>query len=218
VFSTYPKFRARSGSEENIYKRVNDCIERSLNGSRTLDTNSREMQAIYAYMKWLGTNVPKGISPKGSGLAELAYLERPADPVNGEAIYIRSCQRCHGMNGEGLPVTDGSGYIYPPLWGDHSYTTAAGLFRLSRFAGFVRWNMPFDAPENTSYLTDEESWDVAAFVNSRPRPHKVIASDWPDIKGKPFDHPFGPYADPFTEEQHKFGPFVPIIEAKKKKK
>ena len=33
VASTYPKFRARSGAEEDIYKRVNDCFERSLNGS-----------------------------------------------------------------------------------------------------------------------------------------------------------------------------------------
>ena len=32
VASTYPKFRERSGGIENIYKRVNDCFERSLNG------------------------------------------------------------------------------------------------------------------------------------------------------------------------------------------
>lgn len=30
VFSLYPKFRPRSGSIENIYKRINDCFERSL--------------------------------------------------------------------------------------------------------------------------------------------------------------------------------------------
>ena len=53
VFSTYPKFRDRSGSIETIYKRVNDCFERSLNGE-SLDTGSKEMQAIYAYIKWLG--------------------------------------------------------------------------------------------------------------------------------------------------------------------
>jgi thiosulfate dehydrogenase len=34
---------------------------------------------------------------------------------------------------------------------------------------------------------------------------------------KPFDHPFGPYADNFTEAQHKFGPFKPIVAAQKKK-
>src|SRR5882724_75947 len=39
VFSTYPKFRERSGTVETIYKRINDCMERSLNG-KSLDTGS----------------------------------------------------------------------------------------------------------------------------------------------------------------------------------
>ena len=45
VASLYPKFRARSGAVENIYKRVNDCFERSLNG-KSIDTAGKEMQAI----------------------------------------------------------------------------------------------------------------------------------------------------------------------------
>ncbi|HRG10565.1 MAG TPA: cytochrome C, partial [Cyclobacteriaceae bacterium] len=57
VASTYPKFRARSGSEETIEKRVNDCIERSLNGN-ALSNDSREMKAMVSYIKWLGTGVP----------------------------------------------------------------------------------------------------------------------------------------------------------------
>jgi thiosulfate dehydrogenase len=32
VASLYPKFRPRSGKIENVYKRVKDCFERSLNG------------------------------------------------------------------------------------------------------------------------------------------------------------------------------------------
>ncbi|MCB0768664.1 MAG: cytochrome C, partial [Flavobacteriales bacterium] len=67
-------------------------------------------------------------------------------------------------------------------------------------------------------LTDEEAWDVAAFVNSQPRPVKDLTGDWPDISKKPIDHPFGPYSDTFTETQHKYGPFGPIAEARKKEK
>jgi thiosulfate dehydrogenase len=48
---------------------------------------------------------------------------------------------------------------------------------------------------------------VAAFVNSQPRPKKDISKDWPDISKKPFDHPFGPFADGKTEAQHKYGPW-----------
>jgi thiosulfate dehydrogenase len=67
-------------------------------------------------------------------------------------------------------------------------------------------------------LTDDEAWDLAAFVNSQPRPHKNTPDDWPDISKKPIDHPFGPYSDAFDAKQHKFGPFKPIAEARKKVK
>lgn len=213
VYSTYPKFRERSGAIEDIYKRVNDCIDRSLNG-HSIDTNSHEMQAIYAYIKWLGQKVSKGKAPSGSGIAAIPLLDRAADPLKGQIVYAQKCQRCHGEQGQGLFNADSATYLYPPLWGNNSYNTGAGLYRLSRFAGYVKENMPFDAHYTHTWLTNEEAWDVAAFVNSQPRPQKDYKTDWPNISGKPFDHPFGPYADNFSEEQHKYGPFDPVRSAK----
>src|SRR5438477_441838 len=105
VASTYPKFRERSGSLENIYKRVNDCFERSLNG-QALDTTSKEMQAIKAYIKWLGKDVPKKEKPKGAGITELAFIDRPANPENGKIIYRQKCKSCHSSNGEGKLYAD----------------------------------------------------------------------------------------------------------------
>ena len=214
VFSTYPKFRDRSGTVENIYKRVNDCMERSLNG-KSLDTNSREMQAIYAYIKWLGKNVPLHIKPAGAGIRDIPFQNKAADTGNGHAIYRQQCQRCHGAGGEGVLNADSTVYAYPPLWGLHSYTVSAGLYRISRFAGFVKDNMPFGASHDTPQLTDAQAWDLAAFVNSQPRPGKQFKKDWPDISAKPADYPFGPYADSFPQNQHKYGPFEPILQAKK---
>lgn len=217
VNSTYPKFRARSGTVENIYKRVNDCFERSLNG-QPLDTNSREMQAIYAYLKWLGQDVSKGKAPYGSGLPKLPYLNRAADPGRGKVVFAAVCQSCHGAGGEGALAPDGKTYAYPPLWGEHSYNDAAGLYRISRFASFVKYNMPFN---QVSYihptLTDDEAWDVAAYVNSQPRPHKDQSGDWKDVSRKAEDEPFGPYDDQFSETQHKYGPYQPIGAACKEK-
>lgn len=213
VFSTYPKFRERSGTVENVYKRVNDCMERSLNG-KVLDTDSREMQALSAYINWLGQKVSGNRKPAGAGITDLPFLGRAADPDKGHLIYIQQCQRCHGAQGEGLPAADSVSYVYPPLWGEHSYTTAAGLYRISRFAGYVKDNMPFGASHRNPLLTDEEAWDLAAFVNAQSRPDKRFKGDWPDIACKPVDHPFGPYADSFSERQHKFGPFGPIPPAK----
>lgn len=213
VWSTYPKFRARSGTIETIPARVNDCFERSLNGS-PLDTNSREMKAILAYMEWLGTGIPKGTGPEGVGLAELAFLDRSADPLHGASIYTEKCSSCHGDNGQGVLNADARTYQYPPLWGDHSYNVSAGLYRASRFAGYVKANMPLGATWSTPQLTDEEAWDLAAYVNAQPHPVKFFEGDWPDINSKPFDHPFGPFTDTFPEQQHKFGPYGPIAQAR----
>lgn len=214
VASTYPKFRERSGTIESIEKRVNDCVERSLNGI-ALDSNSKEMHAIVAYIKWLGKHVQKGQKPIGSGISELPFLNRAASPALGKIVYEKKCQSCHGTNGEGVKIINSTIYTYPPLWGPQSYNTGAGLYRLSRFAGYVKDNMPFAAATNNfnPQLSDEEAWDVAAFVNTKPRPAKDLSKDWPDIDRKPFDHPFGPYADSFSELQHKYGPFEVIKKA-----
>lgn len=212
VYATYPKYRARNNGIQNIYDRINDCLQRSLNG-KTMDTATREMQAIYAYFKWLGEEVPKGVARGGTSLMKLPYLERAADPLAGKQIYAANCQSCHGTNGEGQLKSGSTGYTYPPLWGEHSYNDGAGLYRLSSFAAFVKNNMPFGTDYHNPKLSNEEAWDVAAFVNSQPRPHKDQAADWQDLAKKPVDFPFGPYADTFSERRHKYGPFKSIKNA-----
>lgn len=216
VASLYPKFRARSGSTENIYKRVNDCFERSLNG-KAIDTAGKEMQAIVAYINFLGTNVEKGKKAEGSGFKDLAFLDRAADPEKGLTIYTAKCQSCHQANGEGLFNGDKTEYTFPALWAKSSFNDGAGLNRISNFAKYVKYNMPQGTTYQSPQLSDEEAWDVSAYILSQPRPHINVPKDWPDKSKKPFDHPFGPYADNFNEKQHKFGPFKPIIEEQKKK-
>ncbi|HCW09010.1 MAG TPA: cytochrome C, partial [Cytophagales bacterium] len=217
VASNYPKFRDRSGTIESIERRVNDCIERSLNG-KPLDDDSKEMKALVAYITWVGKDVPKKATPQGAGIEKLQLIDRAASPQKGKWVYEKNCMRCHGNNGEGVMNENGLEWKYPPLWGDHSFNIGAGLLRLSRLAGYVKANMPYEvATYNNPVLTDEEAWDVAAYIASMPRPAKDISKDWPDISSKPFDHPFGPYADGFTEAQHKYGPFAAIIKKNKKK-
>ncbi|MFQ3576395.1 MAG: c-type cytochrome [Cytophagales bacterium] len=216
VNSEYPKFRERSGKVETISSRINDCFERSLNG-KAIDTNSKEMISMVAYIKWVGKNINSVSSDqKGLGMENLAFLDRKADVGKGKLIYAKKCSSCHGANGEGKWKENNVEFLYPPLWGENSYNDAAGLFRLSRFASFVYDNMPLGVQHGNNVLSKEEAWDVAAFVNSMPRPHKHFPKDWPDISKKPVDHPFGPFSDQFTEEQHKYGPFKPIAEAKTK--
>jgi thiosulfate dehydrogenase len=208
--SGYPRFKERSGTVETVVKKVEDCFERSLNGS-TIDSNSREMKAFVAYLEWIGKNVKKGTKPVGSGIEELAFLKRPADTAKGRAVFMAKCQKCHGKDGQGVLNAAGNAYVYPALWGDHSYNIGASIYRLSKFAGFVKNNMPFGADHQHEQLTNDEAWDVAAFANSQPHPFKDTHADYPKLNTKPFDCPFGPYADTqFSVNQRKYGPFGPI--------
>jgi thiosulfate dehydrogenase len=64
-------------------------------------------------------------------------------------------------------------------------------------------------------LTDEEAYDVAAYINSFDRPKKPNAEvDYPLLTKKPVDSPYPPHPDDFSLEQHKYGPFQPIIKAR----
>ena len=61
------------------------------------------------------------------------------------------------------------------------------------------------------HMDDDEAFDVAAFINSRPRPEMPgLERDYPNRAAKPVDNPYGPFADDFPLEQHRFGPFQPI--------
>jgi Cytochrome c len=69
----------------------------------------------------------------------------------------------------------------------------------------------FGATFTNPVLTDEEAYDVAAYIVSKIRPHKRdLDKDFPIRLQKPIDTGYGPYADDFSTDQHKFGPFEPI--------
>jgi thiosulfate dehydrogenase len=210
--ATYPKMSYRTNKVSSAADRIADCFKRSLAGT-VPDTNGKEVQAMLAYMKWIGRDVKKGQKLFGNATEKLPFMNNAADPAKGKLIFITKCVSCHGKNGEGIFAADKKSYTYPPLWGEHSYNDGAGMYRVGNFAGFVKNNMPFGATYKSPQLTNEEAWNVAAFVNSQPRPHRDQHTDWKDLKNKPIDFPFGPYADGFSEKQHKFGPYKPIKDA-----
>jgi thiosulfate dehydrogenase len=184
-----------------------------MNG-RPLPLQAAEMQAFVGYIKFLSTGVPAGQQLPGLGAGRMPELDRAADPARGAPIYTRACTACHGADGSGLrrslPTVD-LGYMIPPLWGSDSFNDGAGMMRLITAANFVHFNMPHGADYLNPQLSAEEAWDVAAYMISQPRPHKDgLDRDYPDLLQKPVDTPYGPYADGFSEQQHKYGPFAPI--------
>jgi thiosulfate dehydrogenase len=83
--------------------------------------------------------------------------------------------------------------------------------RLIGAANFILNNMPNGTTWRQPTLSVEDSWDVAAFILSKPRPHKAhLDRDFPVPAEKPADAAYGPYVDGFSAKQHKVGPFQPI--------
>jgi thiosulfate dehydrogenase len=71
--------------------------------------------------------------------------------------------------------------------------------------------MPVGTTFNAPVLSDENAYDVAAYIIGQSRPKKAdLEKDFPVRLQKPVDTPYAPYADGFSLEQHKFGPFGPI--------
>ncbi len=202
----YPRNMARENSVQTLEQRINGCFERSMNG-RALPTGSREMTAIVAYIRFLSDAAPAGLEGRGAPAVHL--LQRAADPGRGAAVYSARCAVCHGANGQGARSADGSGYTYPPLWGEDSFNDGAGMHRIITAANFIRANMPYGTTFESPVLTEEEAFDVAAYINTQPRPHRSgLDRDYPDRGRKPVDAPFPPYADHFSQREHTFGPWT----------
>jgi thiosulfate dehydrogenase len=173
VFARYPQYRARSGAIETIEYRVNDCFRRSMNGA-ALDPASRDMADIVAYFAFLSHGTPVGppTSGGGGGGSRLQHwADFKADTAAGRQVFVNSCVGCHGPDGEGSIGA-------PPVWGPQSYNVGAGMTRVRTAAEFIRRNMPFDQPGT---MTDQQAFDVAAFVNGHPRPdYRGKENDWPN--------------------------------------
>ncbi len=212
ISQRFPQFKGRENRNVTLKDRVNGCMERSMNGKK-LPEESTQMEAIIAYMDWLSEGVPEEISQQYTGFPEIAIPNVKADLVKGKEIYTVECQTCHGEDGAGIKTANNSTYQFPPLWGQDTYNHGAGMNRVLTAAQFIKGNMPFgQATYEQPKLSDEEAFHVAAYINSFSRPVKQFTEqDFPDLVLKPVSTPYGPWADDFSEEQHKYGPFPPII-------
>jgi thiosulfate dehydrogenase len=208
----YPRFSGRAGGMTDIEDRINECMTRSMNG-RPLPMDSPEMIAMAAYLRSLGGDwEAMGASQKRAvEPPPFRTPDRRADLAGGERVFRTRCSICHGADGLGLLATGDPrrGYLFPPLWGPDSFNDGAGMHRVLTAARFIKARMPLGKPN----LSDDEAFDVAAYINSQERPHMAnLEQDYPDRSAKPIDNPYGPFADDFPEDQHRYGPFQPIDE------
>jgi cytochrome c peroxidase len=221
VTHRYPRYSGVLNVKQPIEQRINvdGCMERSLNG-RGIPEDSHAMKAMVAYFDWMSRDIP-GDTVGGGAPVSIHVPDRAANPSVGAELYQSYCQACHGANGAGyraMAAASHAEFAVPPLWGDGSFNDGASMHRVLTSAAFIRGNMPLGTPWDRPVLSEEQAYDIAAYINSMPRPKRAnLEKDYPDLSKKPPDCPYPPYDDDFPQSQHQFGPFGPIIEHAKAK-
>jgi thiosulfate dehydrogenase len=173
IAGMFPEYNRRSGRLYSLGDRVVDCFLRSENATGASETHlpttsSPEVLALSAYITWLGGGYRIGENPpwRGQNTIDASKLIpiTKLDPQRGEALFKEHCTNCHGDDGQGVAIGDKKA---GPLWGPDSWNDGAGAARVYTLAGIIRYSMPYLDPGR---LSDEEAQQVAAFLNSRPRP------------------------------------------------
>jgi thiosulfate dehydrogenase len=214
AFRHYPSYRAREGKVLSLAERINNCIMHPHLG-KPLPLDSREMIGIMSYLKWLCDSASVTKSTKGLKNVEIELPDTAASPAVGAVLYADNCARCHGASGQGEMRRDNITYKYPPLWGMKAYQPGSSMHRIVKLAQWLVSNMPYDkATHDKPFLTSAQALDLAAFIND-DKIHKrpfVKEYQYPNPEEKAIDYDRGPFKDPFSEQQHKYGPYKPIVD------
>jgi thiosulfate dehydrogenase len=172
VATAYPAWSPREQRVITLEDRVLNCFMRSCNGIRP-PLGSTPAVAIVAYITWLSADQPMRMNPERPN-GPLSVPKLPTglaqpDRQNGQILYSERCASCHGEDGQGDSEA-------PPVWGERSYNEGAGLASVPQLAAWLHVAMP---PEERN-LSPPEAFDIAAYVNSLPRPHFRLEAHLPE--------------------------------------
>lgn len=188
AYVAYPAFRKKNNHVNTFEERLQGCFRYSMNG-KAPPLGDQTLVALQAYAYWMAKGAPTGVDMEGKGYLELA---KPAslDRAKGSEVYAQKCALCHGSDGAGRKGADGS-VAFPPLWGPRSYNWGAGMSSIKNAAGFIKANMPLGLGGT---LSDEDAWNVAAFVNGHERPQDPrFAGSVAETRKEHHDSPFDLY-------------------------
>lgn len=167
----YPAFRAKNQRINTIAERIQGCFTYSMNAPASAagqapEIDSETLIALQSYIYWLASGAPTGDKDMaGRGYPALEPQDQGFDPERGALVFRDRCALCHGSDGQGTWAR--GELLFPPLWGAQSYNWGAGMHRIDTAAAYIKQNMPLGP---TQRLSDQQAWDVAAFVNAQERP------------------------------------------------
>ena len=161
VASAYPAWAPREQRVITLEDRILNCFIRSQNGTRP--PNGGELSvALAAYISWLSEgykirlNASKSLGPNQMQMLDVDQFTPSVE--RGAELYRDRCADCH--------ADDGGGGDAPPVWGPQSFNDGAGMARIDKLASWLKVAMP---PDETD-LSGSEAIDLAAYINSKPRP------------------------------------------------
>lgn len=150
---------------QDLQRRINLCFSHSLNGRPLpLEEDDPTMRAFIVYMQWLDEQArERRLQPPATPFPPIAVLSGEAS--RGQETFRQKCAFCHDARGQGR--YDDGRYYRPALWGPQSFNRQAGMADPAKLAAFLRANMPH---RFGGALTDQEAWDLAAFIDGQERP------------------------------------------------
>ena len=164
AYVRYPRYRSKNGKVNTFAERLQGCFRFSTNG-KAPPADGKIIKALTTYSYWLATGAPTGKNLAGYGFPRIAAPPEAPDYARGQKVYETHCALCHGGDGQGQKVA--GDYVFPPLWGPHSFNWGAGMSKVNTAAAFIKANMPFS---RGGTLTDQEAWDVAYYLDAHERP------------------------------------------------
>jgi thiosulfate dehydrogenase len=164
AYGLYPQYRAKNGHVNTFAERLQECFRYSMNG-RPPALGDPVLVSLESYAAFLAKGAPMGVKLPGHGYLRLPAPGLTPDYGRGQDVYAANCKMCHGVNGAGQRAGDST--VVPPPWGDRSFNWGAGMAEIDKAAGFIKANMPLG---QSGKLTDQQAWDVAAYIDGKPRP------------------------------------------------
>jgi thiosulfate dehydrogenase len=164
AYPMYPAYRAKTRQVNTFAERLQGCFNYSMNG-KAPPLGDPVLLALETYAYWMAKGAPVGTSLPGRGYPKLAKPAIAPDYARGEKVYKRDCALCHGDGGQGQQAAGRT--VFPPLWGPQSFNWGAGMEQVNNAAGFIKANMPLGRGDT---LTDQDTWDVAYFMDAHERP------------------------------------------------
>lgn len=167
----YPTYRGKNEMINTMEDRVKGCFTYSMNAPASPaggppPSGDQIYKDLESYFYWLAKGAPQGVTLPGQGYPVPDEPAQGYDRARGLKVFEENCAVCHGDDGHGRQDVNGR-YVFPPLWGPDAYNWGAGMHRVNTAAGFIYANMPLGKPYS---LSPQEAWDVAAYINSHPRP------------------------------------------------